>query len=117
MPQENFQGILWDAMPKKIFNRLNSIDTELSWELCRADVISQLLGDTAYAVPFLDEAKVFQPFSVIGKIKVGGKKYLKYLGHLKDLIAPCENMAQLYQEKKRVDDDYFTGGGRIEQVY
>ena len=114
---ESYKNVLWDPMPTKIYAKLDSIDTELAWELCRADVTSQLLGNDCYGVPFIDEALVFEPFAVLGKINVMGKKYLKYLGQLDKLICPCENMAQFYQKKQRVDDERITGAGRIEQKF
>ena len=120
-PDPNFKQILWDPMPRKVFNHLDSIDTELAWELCRTDIISQLLGRDAAGIPFLDEADVFRPFSVIGKVEnFAGKKCLQYLGQLKDLVRPTQNMAQFYQDQKRVDDSVITGGdadSRIEQDY
>ena len=70
---QNYRNVLWDPMPKRIFQELQTIDTEIAWELCRADVISRLAGLDAFAVPFLDEAKVFEPFAVIGKAGLAPK--------------------------------------------
>lgn len=109
-PETNFKNVLWDPMPKQIFNELNTIDTELSWELCRADIVSQLLGHEAFGIPFLDESHLFEPFAVCGKVKVRGKKYLKYFGRLPDLICPCQHPTQFYQTPKRVDDNEITQG-------
>lgn len=115
---QNYRNILWDPMPKKIFQELQTIDTEIAWELCRADVISRLAGLDAFAVPFLDEAKVFEPFAVIGKVMLNGVKALRYLGHLPNLVLPCPSESQFWQEPQEVDMDYLTNGnGEIDQDF